>query len=532
MTDFLNGWPISMAFEKVQAGQSSNIQRWRLSNGDGFGGNCTITDIQAPDGFTVTHSALPFVLGAPGPVSANTNNHCSTNGYFDTAAGCADEAHVYNNDKLLIKTFLPSTPDILTLQAQSAPIDVFPATTIMGLAYSKQSQTFFACTDNSSDPRIIALRRNSDKSLRVECTSGKLNSFAIDVFVFDDPVINKTWVFAVHDNELSVHRYDADGYFDLINTIQFPGDYPTTVFFTGEFVVLTLATSPVSGWINVYSIDKRTAVLTLLNSTATPFPTGMTGDVDLSTLWIFHLGAYGGNPGIYTYSIDNSGVLTMEQTPVVSFPPGPVPAYLYYGGANIAVTLPLPPPSGVTLIQRLVLYPPWNPVYGGSLESLGDGALRTFHFDTPAPQNDALTINTRLGGQGIDVFNVGTNSMGFVEVAFKPSIIKSYSGEIVVTHDASMQPSFLPVSGTSVEAVPTPLDIAVYDKQLSTSMRWDALSMEWFDTMAYVQEIKDANPHVQLYHKLRGHIPSGTKLIKPTIDDTTTPTEGAAAWRA
>lgn len=70
-----------------------------------------------------------------------------------------------------------------------------------------------------------------------------------------------------------------------------------------------------------------------------------------------------------------------------------------------------------------------------------------------------------------------------------------------------------------------------YDIVLIHDMRWDQLSMLWFNTFDFVQDIKDSNPHITLEQKTKFYIPINTGLFKPVFPEEKESVIGARSWR-
>jgi len=102
-----------------------------------------------------------------------------------------------------------------------------------------------------------------------------------------------------------------------------------------------------------------------------------------------------------------------------------------------------------------------------------------------------------------------------IKVVFIPIIEGEYTEDVVVASDAASNPDAIAVTGIGYNVSPP----EGTSETLSSRKRWDRLSMEWFNSFDYVQEIKDANPHISLYSKQSFYVDSGVKVIKPVIDE-------------
>lgn len=70
-----------------------------------------------------------------------------------------------------------------------------------------------------------------------------------------------------------------------------------------------------------------------------------------------------------------------------------------------------------------------------------------------------------------------------------------------------------------------------YDITLTHDMRWDQLSMLWFDSFDFVQDIKEANPHITLADKEKFYVLIGTGLFKPVFSEEKESIIGGRSWR-
>ena len=86
--------------------------------------------------------------------------------------------------------------------------------------------------------------------------------------------------------------------------------------------------------------------------------------------------------------------------------------------------------------------------------------------------------------------------------------------------------------------IPTPAAITTvppesYDYELTSSKRWDQLSMELFGTYDRILDLMDANPHITLEEKKALYLPVGTRINKPQESgEIEAGAIGAKSWRA
>jgi len=128
------------------------------------------------------------------------------------------------------------------------------------------------------------------------------------------------------------------------------------------------------------------------------------------------------------------------------------------------------------------------------------------------------------------VYIIDNPSDGYIDlnVVFNPQYPGVYDDQIRVETDSPGSLHYIPVYGESPEI--TLIDD--YDLLLDHDMRWDQISYYWFNTMGYVQEVKDANAHIPLSVKMQKYVPIWTRVIKPDIGQESIFVTSSNEWRA
>jgi hypothetical protein len=124
----------------------------------------------------------------------------------------------------------------------------------------------------------------------------------------------------------------------------------------------------------------------------------------------------------------------------------------------------------------------------------------------------------------IDVFSFGDSRVEY-PVNFVPNGYGILDGVI------SVQGSDLAVTGEA----PLGFDPQIVERSnsrvLDVDTRWDKICYQWFGSFDRLQELYDANDHIDADIKARLYVPRGTIVYKPVSAETGESSIGAVSWR-